>query len=139
MSKAKRARRSTVDRDTLLLIAERNIALRTALVELLRRSLGWRIVEADSTRPLLTLMDEERPTVVLSGLNLCDGAAMDVLRAARERHRYTPLLLMSGHWTKSLRRQASELGAFRLLQKPFSAEELEGALRAASTEATERD
>jgi DNA-binding NarL/FixJ family response regulator len=67
-----------------ILVAERNIAVRSALGMFVERQPGFDVVgEAADAGELLALADLTRPDLVLLDWDLCDASAAELVRALR--------------------------------------------------------
>jgi DNA-binding response OmpR family regulator len=61
---------------------------------------------------------------VIADLRMPNGSGLDLLRELRERHQRQGLILMSSFMTGTEKKQALELGARALLEKPFRLSQL---------------
>jgi len=84
------------------------------------------VVEAASGFDALRLLPRGAYDLVISDVNVPDINGLELLRFVRgsERHRKTPLLLMSTQASPRDRQRGLELGADEYLAKPFSEDEL---------------
>lgn len=62
--------------------------------------------------------------IVIADLRMPNGSGLDLLRELRRGNRQQELILMSSFMTGSEKRQALELGARALLEKPFRLSQL---------------
>lgn len=84
------------------------------------------VVEAASGFDALRLLPRGAYDLVISDVNVPDINGFELLRFVRgsERHRKTPLLLISTQASERDRKRGLELGANEYLAKPFSEDEL---------------
>ena len=86
---------------------------------------GHRVITASSgEQGLLILQQDESPDLVLTDLMMPGLSGMDVLRSVRRRHAESPVVLMTGYATVENAVQAIREGAYDVLTKPFSADQL---------------
>lgn len=84
------------------------------------------VVEAASGFDALRLLPRGAYDLVISDVNVPDINGLELVRFVRgsERHRKTPLLLMSTQASARDRQRGLELGADEYLAKPFSEDDL---------------
>ncbi|MSR22337.1 MAG: sigma-54-dependent Fis family transcriptional regulator [Gemmatimonadetes bacterium] len=92
---------------------------------------GFVVVEAGSAEKALTLLEEERPEVVLLDLVLPGASGLESLSRFRKELPGTPVIMMSGEATLADAVRATREGAFHFLEKPLSPEAVLVTLRAA--------
>ena len=105
-----------------ILVVEDDAAVRATTAELLR-DLGYHVLEAETGRRALEVLEVERVDLVFTDVILPDGmSGADVARAVRELAPDTAILLTSGYTAQRLD-SLSELD-LKLLSKPYSEAEL---------------
>jgi len=86
---------------------------------------GCRVLTASSgEQGLLLLQQDASPDLVLTDLMMPGIGGMEVLRTVRRRHAETPVVLMTAYATVENAVQAVQEGAYDVLTKPFSADQL---------------
>jgi EAL domain-containing protein (putative c-di-GMP-specific phosphodiesterase class I)/CheY-like chemotaxis protein len=113
-----------------VLVAEDDPGLLEVLASLLADS-GYEVLAAQSGRQAIALLREANVDIVLTDIVMPDATGVDVLRAAREQHLDTPVILMTGDPSVPTAVEALSLGALNYLVKPVS----EATLLAAVSEA----
>ena len=93
------------------------------LVEGLREA-GWHACAATGVGDALARMLEQRHTLVVSDIRMVDGDGFDLLRAIRGLDDHVPVILMSSFSTGATRQEASDVGAYAYLPKPFALDDL---------------
>lgn len=108
-----------------VLVVDDEALIRWALAEGLSES-GYAVRLAGSgaeARRELAHFDHE-PLVILLDLRLPDVADLSLLQDIRVRRPDAPVIVMTAHGTAEDARQASALGAFRFITKPFDVGEM---------------
>ncbi len=115
---------------SILVIEDSNV-LREEIGDILRLE-GYEVWEAENGRVGLELAKLRRPTMILCDVVMPEMDGLSVLRAVRQNHETEtiPLIFLTGQADKRDIRRGMELGADDYLTKPFTAEELLGAVRA---------
>jgi two-component system chemotaxis response regulator CheY len=67
--------------------------------------------------------------VVVADIHMPGLTGLDVIAALPDALRHTPVILMSAYATQATKVEARSLGAFAVLEKPFSIEDLHDLLR----------
>jgi DNA-binding response OmpR family regulator len=117
----------------LVLVVEDNHDVRSFVVMTLT-SQGFRVMEVGSGWQALQIAEDTPPDILLLDWQLPDITGLDVLRALRAGGCLSPAILMTGYGSEDLAIVALRLGARDYLTKPFSAEELTGAIETALAE-----
>ena len=81
-----------------------------------------RVHPARSGAEAIALIDQHDIDVVLTDLVMPDGDGLAVLSHAKRTLVHCEVILMTGYATKQTAREAREIGAMEVLQKPFSIE-----------------
>ena len=111
-----------------ILIVDDERDLVDAYVRLLERS-GHRCVGAFDASEAIQMIDQELPDLVITDLSLPDTSGVAIIRHARSKSKTTPIIVMSGHNTPELNREARAAGANISLLKPVSIVELQRVIR----------
>jgi DNA-binding NtrC family response regulator len=107
-----------------LLLVDDDSTFRQVLAGELER-LKYRVVGVGSGAEAIACVSEVDPEVVLLDLQLPDMGGLDVMRAIRERHGSSDVIMLTGHGSIDTAIQAIRLGAFDYLAKPCPLDELE--------------
>jgi DNA-binding NtrC family response regulator len=115
-----------------VLIVDDEPLLRWSLSETLAES-GYEVTETSDGRATTSLLKEiSRPfDVVLLDYRLPDSDDLSLLASIRLMWPQTPVVLMTAYGSPEVVRGALELGAFRVLSKPFEMGDIVGLLEAA--------
>jgi len=111
---------------TILLVEDDN-EMREVLATALRRD-GYRVIEAEDGDDALDFLGEEisegeparLPNLIVSEIRLPQTSGLDVLEGTRRVSRHVPVILMTGFGDEETHARARELGALRVLDKPFA-------------------
>lgn len=107
-----------------ILVVDDEPGVRDLTVEILRRS-GYSSHGVPTARHALELLDEEPFDLVVSDVMMPEMTGIEFLYELRDRRPELPVVLMTGGSNEPERTaKAVELGAARLLYKPFSHAEL---------------
>jgi len=112
-----------------ILIVEDDAHIRRLLRAALQRA-GHRVAEAATAREGLSLLDIEKPEVVLLDLGLPDRDGLELIEPMRGRSKAT-ILVVSAREDTGEKVAALDLGADDYLTKPFDTEELLARIRTA--------
>jgi EAL domain-containing protein (putative c-di-GMP-specific phosphodiesterase class I) len=121
---------SSVSHKPRVLVAEDDAGLLEVLTTLLTES-GYEVLAAASGKDAIAQLRSASVDIVLTDIVMPDATGVDVLRAARERHLDTPVILMTGNPSVPTAVEALSLGALSYLVKPVA----EATLLAALSEA----
>ena len=114
------------DRTPLIMVVDDSLTVRRVTQRLLTRE-GYRVVTAkDGLDALELLASGERPTVMLSDIEMPRMDGFDLVRNVRADARLQglPVVMISSRTAQKHRDYASELGVNHYLGKPYSEEEL---------------
>jgi len=117
----------------LVLVVEDNSDVRSFVTSALT-SYGFQVIEVFSGWRALQVAESTPPDILLLDWQLPDITGLDVLRALRAGGCVSPAILMTAYGSEDLAIIALRLGARDYLLKPFSAEELIGAVETALAE-----
>jgi EAL domain-containing protein (putative c-di-GMP-specific phosphodiesterase class I) len=129
-------RPSVAEQDEILLLVDDDFTVRTAMAAALERR-GRRIITCADLESAQTLLDTMPinaaiADVRLSGAFGCEG--LDLIKYVIDAHPGTRVVLISGHTTQELHREATARGAVALLQKPFCIDAIEEAIGSGTDE-----
>ena len=114
-----------------ILVIEDELNVRESLIDLLEVE-GFKAISAESGRIGLTIAHDVHPDLILCDVRMPDIDGYKVLKNLREHSdtRATPFIFLSAYTAKLDMRRGMELGADDYLFKPFTADELLGAISA---------
>lgn len=107
-----------MERPVLLMIEDEK-DIRLLYKSILSRHFDWEIIEADSLKSANLLLSEERPQFVLLDMCLPDGSGCEIIPKIKSSNPEAKILVITafGHCKET--REATDLGAFAMLEKPF--------------------
>jgi UDP-3-O-acyl N-acetylglucosamine deacetylase len=85
---------------------------------------GLRVLEAEDGRRALTLVRNERPELVLLDVWMPEVDGIELLRSLQDEPDRPQVIMLSGHGNIETAVQATKLGAFDFIEKPFSIDAL---------------
>jgi chemosensory pili system protein ChpA (sensor histidine kinase/response regulator) len=109
----------------LILVVDDSITVRRVTQRLLQRE-GYRVALAADGLQALERLAEEKPTVVLSDIEMPRMDGFDLARNIRgdARLKDLPIIMITSRIAEKHREHAKELGVDHYLGKPYSEEEL---------------
>ena len=93
--------------------------------------LGFVVTSCADAEQAITRLEEERPEIVLSDINLPGMGGLDLLREIRRKHRGSAVILLTGYGTIESAIESLRLGASDYLIKPVVDAELRLSLKRA--------
>ena len=121
---------SSLERGRKVLIVEDEPDLAATCARLVKRMGHMPLVSLDG-KAAMTLIDVERPDLIVTDLRLPAASGLAVLRYARRCPRQVPVILFTAYASRASQRQALRAGAAAYLAKPYSAAELRAAVERA--------
>ena len=108
-----------------MLVVDDEPLIRWSLVEMLTAS-GHTVTEAPDAASARRVVrdDSQRPDVVLLDYRLPDSNDLGLLAMIRREAPDTQVILMTAHGTPELAKGALDLGAYRVVSKPFEVHDL---------------
>jgi two-component system response regulator PilR (NtrC family) len=108
-----------------VLVVDDELLIRWALAETLT-DLGFAVEQAGSKREVLDIVEDGRDPfdVVLLDFRLPDSSDLHLLGRLRTLMPGTPIILMTAFATPEVVQGALDLGAFRVVTKPFEINEI---------------
>ena len=112
-----------------ILIAEDHADSRRTMAKVLRR-LGYRVLEASNGHEVLSLVQTERPMVILMDVNMPEMDGVEATLALRRDPRFQdlPIFALTGDVSVINQSRISDAGVNGFLEKPVTWEKLEAAL-----------
>jgi CheY-like chemotaxis protein len=116
---------------TTVLVVDDQFSARQLVSEILQ-SIGFQVIEATNGEAALWQAHKHQPDLILCDVEMPDLSGYEVLKALRKNASTAtiPFIFLTAKADKRDQRQGMELGADDYLTKPFTAEELIGALKA---------
>jgi len=106
-----------------VLVVDDESEIRTSLRGVLNDE-GLRVLEAEGGREALEIVRRERPELVLLDVWMPDIDGIELLRQLRSEPHRPQVVMISGHGNVETAVQATKLGAFDFIEKPFSIDAL---------------
>ncbi|MBK9235925.1 MAG: response regulator [Rhodoferax sp.] len=121
---------SVVNQVPLILVVDDSITVRRVTQRLLKRE-GFRVAMAADGLQALERLQDEKPSVVLSDIEMPRMDGFDLARNIRgdAKLRDLPIIMITSRIAEKHREHARELGVNHYLGKPYSEEELIGLVR----------
>jgi two-component system chemotaxis response regulator CheY len=92
---------------------------------------GYRVVQADDGVKGLEVLQDETPDVIITDINMPRLDGFGFIEGVRrlDRHRATPILILTTESDDDKKQQARRLGATGWIVKPFDSDKLVAAIR----------
>jgi|SRR5436190_4346155 len=117
-----------------ILVVDDEPLIRWSLIETLQARRCQVVEAADARAALAVIGDSVRPfDVVILDYRLPDSDDLSLLRSIRQRTPGTQVILMTAFGTPEVARDAIDLGAFRVVSKPFDVNDVANLVAAAAT------
>ena len=129
---------NVVNQVPLILVVDDSITVRRVTQRLLKRE-GYRVALASDGLDALEKLQEEKPTLVLSDIEMPRMDGFDLARNIRAdaQLRDLPIIMITSRIAGKHREHAKELGVDHYLGKPYSEDELMGLVRSYCSSAAE--
>ena len=101
-----------------LLIVDDELSMRQFLTHLFQRE-GHSIRVAENGRRAMDMLRQQPVDVIISDVRMPDMGGIDLLRATKELHPETEVIMMTAFANEETAREAVKLGAFNFVYKPF--------------------
>jgi len=126
------------DHVPLVLVVDDSITVRRVTQRLLKRE-GYRVALANDGLQALERLQEEKPSVVLSDIEMPRMDGFDLVRNIRADHklRDLPIIMITSRIAEKHREHAKELGVDHYLGKPYAEDQLLELVRTYCTSAVE--
>ena len=117
--------KTTSDHLPLVLVVDDSITVRRVTQRLLKRE-GYRVELAADGLQAITLLEQERPAVVLSDIEMPQMDGFELLRHIREQESLAglPVIMITSRTAQKHKEHALEMGANNYLGKPYTENEL---------------
>jgi DNA-binding response OmpR family regulator len=110
-----------------ILVCDDEPEMRSAIALCL--STAYRVVEARDGKEALSLIDSERPDLVLLDASMPGMTGLGLLKNFRAKHPKLPAIMLSGRQSVAIARRALRLGARAFITKPFDADLLRAEIK----------
>ncbi len=109
-----------------ILVVDDSRAMRRIVSRTIRQAgyTGHDIVEAENGREALTVVDAEKPDLILSDWHMPEMTGIEFLRELNAKGIEIPFGFVTSESTGDMVEAATEAGAMFLLAKPFTAEDM---------------
>lgn len=115
---------------TKILIVDDNAALRASLRRTLKEN-GYRVVEVENGKRALESIARGAPDLVVTDLLMPEMDGLEFIAKVRQTNSGLPVIAMSGSVETVYLMAAEKFGAVAILEKPFTPEDLTGAIQKA--------
>lgn len=118
---------ATTDPDAVLLFVDDEKNVRESISRILRRRAPhWKPILSACVRDAISVARQTRVDLIVTDMSMPEASGLDLLRRASEYDelRSVPIVMLTGESDESLKRQALDLGALDLLNKPINADDL---------------
>ena len=127
------------ERPLTVLVVDDEPLIRWAIARTLT-SAGYCVIEApDGTSAIQALAQRPAPDMVLLDYRLPDFFGLSLLAWIRRMSPHTAVVMMSADLTPEMVNKATELGAYRVMPKPFDMSDIEPVLRNAHSREVSSD
>ncbi len=106
-----------------ILVIDDELGMRELLEFMLVKE-GYQVSLAETGRRAIEMLQERPYDLLLCDIKLGDMTGLDVLRACREKHPETTVIMISAYATTETAVEAMNVGAYDYVPKPFDNEEL---------------
>jgi two-component system response regulator AtoC len=119
----KQARQAEPSTKKKILIADDDDAIRQLLVTVLRES-GYETFECKRGGEVLRTVPRLEPDLMLLDLRMPDNDGIEIMRRLNEQDSSVPVLVMTAYGTSRAAIEATQLGAYDYITKPFDLDEV---------------
>lgn len=113
-----------------ILVVDDDMLVRNFLQEALKRK-KFEIALAENAKKALKLLEEQTFDLVITDMRLPDQSGLEIVRAVKETHPSTIVVVITAFGSIENSVEAMRLGAYNYLVKPFSAEAIEAVIEKA--------
>ncbi len=107
-----------------VLVVDDDQTLRAALFRIYSRK-GFHVITTASAKEAEQVISSETSIdLVLLDIKLPDGDGIEILRLVKKKYDQTPVIVLTGFGSVDLAVEATKLGAYHFMTKPFNIEEL---------------
>jgi two-component system response regulator PilR (NtrC family) len=106
-----------------ILVVDDELSMRELLEYMLKRE-GYEVLCAENGRKAISLLEKNNFDLLLCDIRLGDITGLDVLRASKQHHPNTVVIMISAYATTETAVEAMNEGAYDYVPKPFNNDEL---------------
>jgi DNA-binding NtrC family response regulator len=107
-----------------VLVVDDDQTLRAALFRILSRK-GYQVITCAAAKEAEHVISEQTHIdLVLLDIRLPDGDGIEILKLVKKKYDQTPVVVLTGFGSVDLAVEATKLGAYHFMTKPFNIEEL---------------
>lgn len=117
----------------VLLIVDDEPDIRALCSSIVKRSFNFEVCESGSLAETKELLKSTQPDYVLLDLHLQDGTGFDIVPSLIKVNPSVKILIVTAYNQCHEKKQATNLGAFGLLGKPFKSQDLVDRIEAMSS------
>ncbi|MFH1700878.1 MAG: response regulator [Candidatus Zixiibacteriota bacterium] len=88
------------------------------------RKNNYNLITVLSAQEGLDLLDKSTPDIILTDLMMPDIDGLELMRIVKDKYPHLPIIMITGYATINTALQATQLGAFDYIAKPFTKSEL---------------
>jgi len=111
-----------------VLVVDDSAMDRLLTTSLIQKLGGWSVLTANNGAEALTVMETQRPDLVLTDLLMPEMDGLELVQAVRTNHPLVPVILMTGHGSEDIAIKALKAGAASYVPKKSLARDLEETL-----------
>src|SRR5438445_5034956 len=111
-----------------VLVVDDSAMDRLLTTSLIQKLSGWSVLTANNGAEALTVMEKQRPDLVLTDLLMPEMDGLELVQAVRTNHPLVPVILMTGHGSEDIAIKALKAGAASYVPKKSLARDLEETL-----------
>jgi CheY-like chemotaxis protein/anti-sigma regulatory factor (Ser/Thr protein kinase) len=111
-----------------VLVVDDSAMDRLLTTSLIQKLGGWSVLTANNGAEALTVMQTQRPDLVLTDLLMPEMDGLELVHAVRTNHPLVPVILMTGHGSEDIAIKALRAGAASYVPKKSLARDLEETL-----------
>ncbi len=115
---------------TVLVVDDEQIVLDSVTKHL--RKENFTIVTVLSATDALALLNTNPPDIILTDLMMPEIDGLELMKISKEKLPQVPIIMVTGYATINTALQATQLGAFDYIAKPFTRSELQSVVRRAA-------
>jgi len=120
-----------MDRKVNILVVDDEQIVLDSIKKLVRRE-NYAVHGALSVQTAIKMIDDKKIDIILTDLMMPETDGLEFMEMTKKSHPRIPMIMITGYATINTALQATQLGAFDYIAKPFSKKELLSVLKRAS-------